>query len=128
MTTETLLIGDYPRDDIRWPEDGRRRTGTAEVFAPDGQTDAVERVQLGDFDVRTLDFPVDANFTVRIAASDGEQSYEGTFRFRVTDDEHDAGHYTVGPGVRIERGRWGRKTVDGFEFGVTVMGAVPAPD
>ena len=124
---EPLLIGAYPRDDVKWPDDGRSRRGLVEVLAGDTE-EVIGSRQLGDFSVLSPDLGIGSAFALRVTATDGTEHYAQTFRFVVTGDESDVGHYTVGPGVQVERGRWGRKTVSGFEFGATVMCATPASD
>ncbi len=121
---EPVKIGAFPRDDVRWPRDGDQR-GTARVHGPDDGGPTVE-LELGDMGVELLDYPVDEVFTVHVSASNAGHAYEETFRLRVTGDDDDTGEYTVGPGLVAERGRLGRTTHSGFEFGVLVMGAVPA--
>lgn len=127
MKPETLLIGVYPRDDVTWPKDGHTRRGLIEVIA-DETGDIVARQQMGEFfPPLSPDLLVDDHFVVRVTATDRTQEYAEDFRFVVTGDESDVDHYTVGPGIQVERGRWGRKSVTGFEFGATVMGARPRP-
>jgi hypothetical protein len=122
MKPETLLIGVYPRDDVKWPKDGRVRRGLIEVVTDDG--DVVASQQMGEFfPPLSPDLDVDQTFLVRVTASDGGDAYAQEFSFVVTGDEDDVDHYTVGPGIKVERGSWGRKNVTGFEFGATVMGA-----
>ena len=122
---EPVKIGAFPRDDVRWPADGDQR-GTAYVYAAEDPAHPVLELGLGEMDVELIDSPVGSVFAVRVSAGVGGQVWEETFRLRVTGDDEDTGEYTVGPGLVAERGRWGRTTHSGFEFGVLVMGAVPA--
>lgn len=125
MKPETLLVGVYPRDDVRWPDDGAQRRGRVEVCAGDPAT-VVASQEMGEFfPPLSPDLEVGSRFSVRVRASDGHQDFDETFDFVVTGDEDDVDHYTVGPGIEVARGRWGRKQVTGFQFGATVMGARP---
>ena len=123
---EPVKIGAYPRDLPRHAHEADR--GVALVFAPDVDDSPAARLELGDMDVQSLDYPVDSVFTVRVTAGHGVEDHEATWRFRVTGDEADVAHHTVGPGLTVERGRWGRRSFDGFEFGVLVMCAVLLDD
>ena len=127
MKPETLLVGIYPREDVKWPDDGVARRGLIEVHAGDPDAVVASQEMRGAF-VAPLspDLEVGTAFSVHVTASDGTQNFDETFRFVVTGDEDDVAQYTVGPGITVERGRWGKKTVSGFEFGATVMGATPA--
>jgi hypothetical protein len=122
---EPVKIGSFPRDDVRWPQDGDQR-GTAYVYAPEDPGAPVFELHLGDPGVELIDSPVGSVFTVRVTGGVDRRAWEETYRLRVTGDDDDTGEYTVGPGLVAERGRWGRTTHSGFEFGVLVMGAVPA--
>jgi len=125
---ETLLIGIYPRDDVKWPKDGVSRDGLIEVLAG-GAGEVVASQRIGDFfPPLSPDLDVGASFTLRVTASMGAEQFGQSYAFVVTGDEDDVAHYTVGPGMQVERGRWGRTSVSGFEFGATVMGAVEASD
>ena len=108
-----------------WPADGERR-GTAYVYAAEDPSRPLFELGLGQMDVELVDSPVGSVFTVRVTAGADGRAWEETFRLRVTGDDDDTGEYTVGPGLVAERGRGGRTTHSGFEFGVLVMGAVPA--
>lgn len=123
---ETLLVGVYPREDIKWPDDGMSRAGSIEVRTGDPEQ-VVGSQQLSASYVPPLspEIEVGASFSVHVTASDGHEHFDQVFRFTVTGDEDDVDHYTVGPGITVERGRWGKKSVSGFEFGATVMGATP---
>jgi hypothetical protein len=127
---ETLLVGVYPREDVTWPDDGAARRGLIEVRAgaagDTGTVIASQEMSSSFIEPLSPDLEVGASFSVHVTASDGTQNFDETFHFVVTGDEDDVAQYTVGPGLTVERGRWGKKTVSGFEFGATVMGASPA--
>jgi hypothetical protein len=120
---EALIVAVYPRDDIRWPDDGVERRGLIEVRSGAGDRAVMETRRMGDFSPFSPDVAVGSRFDVRVTATCGAEDYEREFRFRVTGDENDVQHYTVGPGMRVRSGRLGRNVADGFEFGATVMGA-----
>jgi hypothetical protein len=122
---EPVKIGSFPRDDVRWPEGGDQR-GTAYVHAPEDPATPLFELHLGDLGVELIDSPVGSVFSVRVTGGVDGRAWEETFRLRVTGDDDDTGEYTVGPGLVVEPGRRGRTTHSGFEFGVLVMGAVPA--
>ncbi|HEX7739509.1 MAG TPA: hypothetical protein VF426_07660 [Marmoricola sp.] len=124
---DTLLIGTYPRDDIKWPDDGVARDGLIEILVG-LEDDIVASQRIGEFfPPLSPDLEVGSRFTLRITATMDAEHFSKTYAFVVTGDEDDGGQYTLGPGMHVERGRWGRKTVSGFEFGATVMGAAISP-
>jgi len=117
-----LVIGIYPRDDIRWADDGVDRSGLLEVQFGSGDAATRESRKMGEFDPFSPAIPVGVVFQLRITATFGPEKYDQSFRFRVTGDEDDVRHYTVGPGMQLA-GRSRRRFTGGFEFGATVMGA-----
>lgn len=120
---EALIVAVYPRDDIRWPDDGVERRGIIEVRSGVADQAVSETRRMGDFSPFSPGIAIGSGFALRVTATCGREEYEREFRFRVTGDENDVQHYTVGPGIRVPSSRSRRKSADGFEFGATVMGA-----
>lgn len=68
-------------------------------------------------------WPIGTQFTVRLITHDGPDIYDQTLRFRVTGDPDDFGVHWTGPGLASESERTRMHPI-GFEYGVTVEGAV----
>lgn len=123
LAVEPIKISSWPRDDVRYPKDVETH-GVAHVRDAGVPPPRDVELELGNYDVSLLDFPVGTPFSVHVTARYDGTDYAHTFRFRTTGDDDDVDHYTVGPGLVTERGRWGRTKHSGFEFGVLIMGAV----
>jgi hypothetical protein len=134
MTDGVAVVGSHPRDDVwtRWARDGQMRSGFARLYGPDAPPpyDSRElglgRVDLGDLRTVTIEQPIGTVFTAVIEAGFGAETFSRTVRFRLTGDERDVANAIVGPGLVPQRAGWGRTRYGGFEFGVTVLGAVMA--
>ncbi|MGA0567165.1 hypothetical protein ACO2Q7_07525 [Rathayibacter sp. KR2-224] len=120
---EALIVAVYPRDDIHWPDDGVERRGVIEVRSGVGDRAVSKTRRMGEFSPFSPGIAIGSGFALRVTATCGREEYEREFRFRVTGDENDVQHYTVGPGIRVPSRPLRRKSADGFEFGATVMGA-----
>lgn len=120
---DALIISVFPRDDTRWPDDGVERHGLVGLHSASGDQPIHESRQMGDLVPFASVIPVGESFELRVTATFGHEHYDRSLSFRVTGDEDDVHNYTVGPGLQRKSGRLGSKTVGGFEFGATVMGA-----
>ncbi|MEO7123927.1 MAG: hypothetical protein ABI400_12590 [Lacisediminihabitans sp.] len=120
---DALIVAVYPRDDVRWADDGVERSGQIEVRSAGADQATNESRAMGDFSAFSPVISIGGKFELQVTATFGHEHFDQKFHFYVTGDEDDVQDCTVGAEMQVKSRRGVRKTADGFEFGATVMGA-----